>query len=76
VSLHILSIVDVCTYCSHLSLPLLNIPCHTLKAAVDPVLLPSLPPLPDFVDVGEQTKEHPPTQAGKRLVVWIVILWD
>jgi len=49
---------------------------YTLKAAVDPVLLPSLPPLPDFVDVGEQTKEHPPTQAGKRLVVWIVILWD
>ena len=74
-SLHILSIVDVCTYCSHLSLPLLNIPCHTLKAAVDPVLLPSLSLLPDFVDVGEQSKEHPP-KAGKRLAVWIVILWD
>lgn len=33
------------------------IPCHTWKAAVDPVLLPSLPPLPDFVDVGEH---YPP----------------
>jgi len=36
------------------------IPCHTWKAVVDPVLLPSLPPLPDFVDASEQTKEHPP----------------
>jgi len=29
--------------------------CHTWKAAADPVLLPSLPPLPDL---DEQTKEH------------------
>jgi len=34
--------------------------CHTWKAAVDPVLLPSLPSLPDFVDVGEQTRRYPP----------------
>ncbi|KAJ3562459.1 hypothetical protein NP233_g9555 [Leucocoprinus birnbaumii] len=36
------------------------IPCHTWKAISDPVLLPSLPTLPDISDVGESYKKHPP----------------
>ncbi|KAF5351928.1 hypothetical protein D9756_007455 [Leucocoprinus leucothites] len=37
-----------------------TIPCHTWKASLDPVLLPSLPPLPDIADMGEDYKKHPP----------------
>jgi SCF-associated factor 1 len=37
-----------------------TIPCHTWSVAVDPVLLPSLPPLPDIADIGENFWENPP----------------
>ncbi|XP_006460919.1 hypothetical protein AGABI2DRAFT_221227 [Agaricus bisporus var. bisporus H97] len=36
------------------------IPCHTWTAAVDPVLLPSLPSLPDIAGIGEDFRELPP----------------
>jgi SCF-associated factor 1 len=36
------------------------IPCHTWTVAVDPVLLPSLPSLPDIAGLGENFRENPP----------------
>ncbi len=36
------------------------IQCHTWAATADPVLLPSLPPLPDITNAGEDFKKYPP----------------
>lgn len=36
------------------------IQCHTWAATVDPVLLPSLPPLPDITNAGDDFKKYPP----------------
>lgn len=37
-----------------------TIPCYTWQAAVNPVLLPSLPPLPDIRDIGDEYKKNLP----------------
>ncbi|KAF9453914.1 RCC1/BLIP-II [Macrolepiota fuliginosa MF-IS2] len=36
------------------------IPCHTWTVTLDPVLLPSLPPLPDITNAEEEFKKNPP----------------
>lgn len=36
------------------------IPCHTWNVVIDPVVLPSLPPLPDITNSGEDFQEQPP----------------